>query len=162
MDNPFGANPGIYTEAEIWASQLAFLKEWSLHAGVSPKYILESRDVEAPASAAAAAQKKLMDHSWQVAANGLHCLSSWAVGHVLSLMELPIIDGFLLITHIFSIFLLLDRIVTIVIHLDGCCCRKAHGESLWGVLGFALCPAGALAVKARQGFCSRRAPEQGE
>ena len=117
-ENPFRADLGLYTAEEVEASQSSFLREWSLLSGTPPASILESRDVQAPASAAAAAHRQVMDRGGKLAASGLHHMGAWAVGRMLSMLEFAVID------------ILLLRLTTTIIHLGGCFWKGGRGGSM--------------------------------
>ena len=53
-----------------------------------------------------------MDWTGRITASGLHQMGSWAVGRVLSFMEMMVIDELLFISHIFSLYLLVERLTT--------------------------------------------------
>ena len=134
-ENPFRADLGLYTAEEVEASQSSFLREWSLLSGTPPASILESRDVQAPASAAAAAHRQVMDRGGKLAASGLHHMGAWAVGRMLSMLEFAVID------------ILLLRLTTTIIHLGGCFWKGGVCK----ILSFAICPTWAMAIRARRG-----------
>ena len=76
---------------------------------------------------------------------------SWTLGQFLTDLERTVLTGLVTVGNVYALILFVSKLVSCVVHLCGCC-GSGSTQSWSQALCWALCPACALALKARKGF----------